>query len=119
MCTAAAPDGTSHSEAMEFFAWIQFHAKGCQHENLVHMLLCQTRRLPMFLALETSIPGNLLHFLWTLHKGDAENGGHLHYFSERSVYFVAKQVAAGLVCEHPQLDSQSSDTQDVTISFHK
>ncbi|KAL4623776.1 tyrosine-protein kinase STYK1-like [Arapaima gigas] len=89
-------EGASQTEAREFFAWIHFHAKVCQHENLVHMLLCQTRRLPMFLVLDASVPGNLLYFLWTLRKGGADKGAQLRHFSERSVYLVAKQVAAGL-----------------------
>ncbi|XP_023690713.2 tyrosine-protein kinase STYK1 [Paramormyrops kingsleyae] len=86
----------SQATAEEFAAWAQFHAVVCRHENLVRMLFCQTQKLPMYLVLEASSPGNLLHFLWTLRQNDVEKPSQLEHFSERSVYLVAKQVSAGL-----------------------
>uniref|UniRef100_A0A3B5AU86 Tyrosine-protein kinase STYK1-like n=1 Tax=Stegastes partitus TaxID=144197 RepID=A0A3B5AU86_9TELE len=78
-------DGPNQPEAKEFVQWVLFHATVCKHENVVQMLYCQTKRPPMYLILDGYNPGNLLHFLWTLRN-----------FSERSVFLVAKQVAAGL-----------------------
>lgn len=59
-------DGPNQPEAKEFVEWVHFHAKVCKHENVVRMLYCQTKRLPMYLVLDAYSPGNLLHFLWTL-----------------------------------------------------
>ncbi|KAI7794182.1 putative tyrosine-protein kinase STYK1, partial [Triplophysa rosa] len=86
-------DRTNQHDAKEFVDMVLFHAAISKHENIVKMLYCQTQRTPMYLILEASIPGNLLHFLWSLREGRPDN---LQAFSERSVYTVAKQVAAGL-----------------------
>lgn len=59
-------DGTNRPEAEEFVEWVLFHATVCKHENVVRMMHCRTKRLPLCLLLETCSPGNLLHFLWTL-----------------------------------------------------
>ncbi|XP_019907341.1 tyrosine-protein kinase STYK1 [Esox lucius] len=84
------------SVAKEFVDWILFHGVVCKHQNLVRMLCCQTQQLPMCLVLEAFSPGNLLHYLWTLRNRDSKFLDQLQHFSERSVYLVAKQVAAGL-----------------------
>ncbi|XP_071377926.1 tyrosine-protein kinase STYK1 [Centroberyx affinis] len=91
-------DGPNRPEAKEFVEWVLFHATVCKHEKLVRMLFCQTKRLPMYLVLEAYSPGNLLHFLWTLRNTmrDSDVGDPVQHFSERSVFLVAKQVAAGL-----------------------
>ncbi|AWP10157.1 putative tyrosine-protein kinase STYK1-like [Scophthalmus maximus] len=89
-------DGPDRPEAGEFVEWLLFHATVCRHENVVRMWHCQTRRLPMYLVLDAYSPGNLLHFLWTLRTGDPNTADPLQNFSERSVFLVAKQVAAGL-----------------------
>ncbi|XP_071228730.1 tyrosine-protein kinase STYK1 isoform X2 [Salvelinus alpinus] len=88
--------GINQPEAKEFVDWILFHGTVCKHQNLVRMLYCQTQRLPMYLVLEACSPGNLLHYLWTLRNSDLESLDPLQHFSERSVFLVAKQVAAGL-----------------------
>ncbi|XP_029912550.1 tyrosine-protein kinase STYK1 [Myripristis murdjan] len=88
--------GCNNPEAKEFVDWVLFHATVCKHENLVRMLSCRTKRLPMYLVLEAYSPGNLLHFLWTLRNRDSDTGESSQHFSERSVFLVAKQVAAGL-----------------------
>ncbi|XP_040008870.1 tyrosine-protein kinase STYK1 isoform X2 [Xiphias gladius] len=95
-------DGPNHPEAKEFVEWLLFHAAVCKHENVVQMLHCQTERPPMYLVLSACSPGNLLHFLWTL-RNNPNTADPLQNFSERSVFLVAKQVAAGLdylVSEH-------------------
>nr|XP_046252776.1 tyrosine-protein kinase STYK1 isoform X2 [Scatophagus argus] len=89
-------DGTNQPEAKEFVQWILFHATLCKHENVVRMLYCQTKRLPMYLVLDACSPGNLLHFLWTLRNGKLNTVDPLQNFSEKSVFLVAKRVAAGL-----------------------
>ncbi|XP_073326203.1 tyrosine-protein kinase STYK1 isoform X2 [Pagrus major] len=86
-------DGTNQHEAKEFVEWVLFHTTVCKHENVVRMLYCQTKRLPMYLVLDASSPGNLLHFLWTLRNDAADSS---LYLSEKSVFLVARQVAAGL-----------------------
>ena len=58
--------GPNQPEAKEFVQWVLFHARVCKHENVVQMLYCQTKRLPMYLVLDAYSPGNLLHFLWSL-----------------------------------------------------
>ncbi|XP_044068688.1 tyrosine-protein kinase STYK1 isoform X2 [Siniperca chuatsi] len=88
-------DGPNQPEAKEFVEWVLFHATVCKHENVVRMLYCQTKRLPMYLVLDAYNPGNLLHFLWTL-RNNSNTADPLLNFSERSVFVVAKQVAAGL-----------------------
>ncbi|XP_058266577.1 tyrosine-protein kinase STYK1 isoform X2 [Hemibagrus wyckioides] len=61
--------GSSNShEAKEFVELALFYSAVCKHDNLVRMLYCQTRRFPMYLVFETSAPGNLLHFLWSLRE---------------------------------------------------
>ncbi|XP_035512885.1 tyrosine-protein kinase STYK1 [Morone saxatilis] len=89
-------DGTNEPEAKEFVEWVRFHAKVCKHENVVQMLYCQIKRLPMYLVLDAYSPGNLLHFLWSLRNRDTSIADPLLNFSEKSVFLVAKQVAAGL-----------------------
>ncbi|KAG7472096.1 hypothetical protein MATL_G00104920 [Megalops atlanticus] len=89
-------DSTSEPDVKEFVDWARFHATVCKNENLVQMLFCQTQRLPLYLVLEAVSPGNLLHFLWNIRKGDSGTSSQSQHFSERSVYMVAKQVAAGL-----------------------
>lgn len=89
-------DGPNQPEAEEFVEWIHFHATVCKHENVVQMLYCQTTRLPMYLVLNAYSPGNLLHFLWTLRNTDVSAADPLQRFTERSVFLVGKQVAAGL-----------------------
>lgn len=89
-------DATNQPEAKEFVEWVFFHARVCKHENVVRMLYCQTRRLPMYLVLEAFNPGNLLHFLWTLRNRNSNIAAPSWNFSEKSVFLVAKQVAAGL-----------------------
>ncbi|XP_045912837.1 tyrosine-protein kinase STYK1 [Micropterus dolomieu] len=86
-------EGPNQNEAKEFVEWVLFHATVCKHENVVRMLYCQTKRVPMYLVLDAYSPGNLLHFLWTLRNNTADLSLN---FSERSVFLVAKQVAAGL-----------------------
>ncbi|KAJ3586227.1 hypothetical protein NHX12_012627 [Muraenolepis orangiensis] len=90
--------GASPCEESEFAEWILFHAKVCNNrsECLVRMLCCQSRRLPMYLVLEALSPGNLLHFLWGLRRVDLDRGAQQQPFSERSVFLLAAQVAAGL-----------------------
>ncbi|XP_064155365.1 tyrosine-protein kinase STYK1 isoform X2 [Anguilla rostrata] len=95
-------DSTSQAEVKEFVNWAQFHTVVSKHENLVQMLFFQTRRLPMYLVLEAVSPGNLLHFLWTLHNEDPGTPSQSQQFSERSVFLVAKQVAAGLEYLHSE-----------------
>ncbi|XP_036960573.1 tyrosine-protein kinase STYK1 isoform X1 [Acanthopagrus latus] len=87
-------DGTNQPEVKEFVDWVVFHATVCKHENVVRMLYCQTKRLPMYLVLDACNPGNLLHFLWTL-RNDSAADSSLN-LSEKSVFLVARQVAAGL-----------------------
>ncbi|KAM9351032.1 tyrosine-protein kinase STYK1 [Symphorus nematophorus] len=89
-------DGTNQPEAKEFVEWVLFHARVCKHENVVRMLFCQTKRLPMYLVLDACSPGNLLHFLWTLRSRSSNTADPSLNFSEKSVFLVAKQVAAGL-----------------------
>ncbi|XP_034552033.1 tyrosine-protein kinase STYK1 [Notolabrus celidotus] len=89
-------DGLNQSKAMEFMDWIIFNATVCKHENVVRMFYCQTERLPRCLVLEAYSPGNLLHFLWTLRNRDSNCADPSLNFSERSVFLVAKQIAAGL-----------------------
>ncbi|XP_023152084.1 tyrosine-protein kinase STYK1 [Amphiprion ocellaris] len=89
-------DGPNQPEAKEFVQWVFFHATVCKHENVVQMLYCQTKRPPMYLVLDAYNPGNLLHFLWTLRNTNSSIADPLQNFSERSVFLVAKQVAAGL-----------------------
>ncbi|XP_071333351.1 tyrosine-protein kinase STYK1 isoform X1 [Trachinotus anak] len=89
-------DGPNQPEAKEFVEWLLFHATVGKHQNVVQMLYCQTKRLPMYLVLDAQSPGNLLHFLWTLRKNSDSDADPLQNFSERSVFLVAKQVAAGL-----------------------
>lgn len=59
-------DGAHQAEAKEFVEWVLFHATVSKHENVVQVMYCQTKRLPMYLVLDACSPGNLLHFLWTL-----------------------------------------------------
>ncbi|KAJ8016908.1 hypothetical protein DPEC_G00012230 [Dallia pectoralis] len=80
----------------EFVDWILFHGVVCKHQNLVRMLCCQTQRRPMYFVLEACCPGNLLNYLWSLRNRDSKSLDQHQHFSERSVYSVAKQVAAGL-----------------------
>ncbi|XP_059188411.1 tyrosine-protein kinase STYK1 isoform X2 [Centropristis striata] len=87
-------DGLNQPEAKEFLEWILFHTTVCKHKNVVRMLYCQTKRPPMCLVLDANSPGNLLHFLWTL-RNETNANASLN-FSEKSVFLVAKQVAAGL-----------------------
>lgn len=89
-------DGTNQPEAKRFVEWVLFHATVCKHENVVRMLCCQTQRLPMYLVLDACSPGNLLHFLWTLRNRNSSTADPSLSFSEKSVFLVAKQVAAGL-----------------------
>ncbi|XP_034445790.1 tyrosine-protein kinase STYK1 isoform X1 [Hippoglossus hippoglossus] len=89
-------DGPNHPEAKEFVKWLLFHATVCKHDNVVRMLFCQTRRPPMYLILDACSPGNLLLFLWTLRNNNSQMADPLQNVSERSVFLVAKQVAAGL-----------------------
>ncbi|KAM3617111.1 uncharacterized protein V6R79_002357 [Siganus canaliculatus] len=89
-------DGTNQPEAKEFVDWALFHATVCKHQNVVRMLYCQTKRLPMFLVLDEYSPGNLLRFLWTLRDRSVNTADPALIFSEKSVFVVAKQVAAGL-----------------------
>ncbi|XP_053173307.1 tyrosine-protein kinase STYK1 isoform X2 [Scomber japonicus] len=89
-------DGPNQPEAKEFVQWVLFHARVCKHENVVQMLYCQTKRLPMYLVLDAYSPGNLLHFLWSLKNRNSNIAAPSQSFSERSVFLVAKQVAAGL-----------------------
>uniref|UniRef100_A0AAV2LZC0 Protein kinase domain-containing protein n=1 Tax=Knipowitschia caucasica TaxID=637954 RepID=A0AAV2LZC0_KNICA len=87
-------DGPEKPEAGEFVELLQFHSRVSRHQNVVKMLFCQTSRLPMYLILEKSVPGNLLHFLWSLRNNNVTLTD--QDFTERSVFVVAKQVAAGL-----------------------
>ncbi|MBN3301347.1 STYK1 kinase, partial [Amia calva] len=89
-------DSPTHLEAKDFLDRVDFHAKVCKHDNLVRMLFCQTQCFPMYLVLKASSPGNLLHFLWKLRKADAASTVQADQFSEKSVYSIAQQVAAGL-----------------------
>ncbi|XP_023271436.1 tyrosine-protein kinase STYK1-like isoform X1 [Seriola lalandi dorsalis] len=90
-------DGPNQPEAKEFVEWLLFHATVCKHQNVVQMLYCQTKHLPMYLVLDAYSPGNLLHFLWTLrNKNSDSDADPLQNFSEKSVFLMAKQVAAGL-----------------------
>ncbi|XP_028663564.2 tyrosine-protein kinase STYK1 [Erpetoichthys calabaricus] len=89
-------DQTSETEVGEFLEWIKFHIQICRHENLVKMLYCQTEHAPMFLVLEASVPGNLLHFLWEFRKKDIDYQDYPMNFTEKIVYSVARQVASGL-----------------------
>ncbi|XP_042266047.1 tyrosine-protein kinase STYK1 [Thunnus maccoyii] len=89
-------DGPNQPEAKEFVQWVLFHVTVCKHENVVQMLYCQTKRLPMYLVLDAYSPGNLLHFLWSLKNRNSNTADPPQSFSERSVFLVAKQVAAGL-----------------------
>ncbi|KAK7884907.1 hypothetical protein WMY93_028030 [Mugilogobius chulae] len=94
-------DNPDKPESAEFVELVLFHSRVCRHQNVVKMLFCQSSRLPMFLILEQSSPGNLLHFLWTLRNNNVTLTD--QDFTERSVFVVAKQVAAGLdylVSEH-------------------
>ncbi|XP_056895701.1 tyrosine-protein kinase STYK1 isoform X2 [Takifugu flavidus] len=87
-------DNSDQCEVQEFVDWILFHATVCKHENVVQMLFCQTKAQPFSLILDAYSPGNLLSFLWMLRNGESEDP--LLHFSERSVFLVARQVAAGL-----------------------
>ncbi|XP_050953217.1 tyrosine-protein kinase STYK1 [Labeo rohita] len=89
-------DGSNQPEVREFVDFVLFHVAVNKHENIVKMVYCQTRRVPMYLVLEASVPGNLLHFLWSLREDRCGTSDNFQTFSERSVYLVAKQVAAGL-----------------------
>lgn len=89
-------DGPNQPEATEFMEWVLFHATVCKHQNVVRMVYCQTKRLPMYLVLDAYSPGNLLNFLWTLRNKNSNTADPPLNFSERSVFLVAKQVAAGL-----------------------
>lgn len=89
-------DGPDKPEAKEFVELVAFHSRVCRHENVVRMLFCQTSRLPMFLVLDQSCPGNLLQFLWSLRNNNLTPADPSKDFSERSVFLVAKQVAVGL-----------------------
>ncbi|KAK7128950.1 hypothetical protein R3I94_017244 [Phoxinus phoxinus] len=89
-------DRSNQSEATEFVDFGLFLAAVSKHKNIVKMLYCQTRRMPMYLVLEASFPGNLLHFLWSLREDRCGAGDNFQVFSEMSVYLAAKQVAAGL-----------------------
>ncbi|KAL3974876.1 hypothetical protein ACER0C_023502 [Sarotherodon galilaeus] len=89
-------DASGKPEAKEFVEWLLFCASVCKHEYVVQMLHCQTKRLPMYLVLDAYNPGNLLHFLWTLRNNNSSTADPLQNFSERSVFLVAKQIAAGL-----------------------
>ncbi|KAJ8369769.1 hypothetical protein SKAU_G00097970 [Synaphobranchus kaupii] len=95
-------DSTNQAEVKEFVAWARFHSVVSKHENMVQMLFCQTKHLPMYLVLEAVSPGNSLHFLWTLRNEDPGTPSQSQQFSERSVYLVAKQVAAGLEYLHSE-----------------
>ncbi|KAJ0064721.1 hypothetical protein NL108_012647, partial [Boleophthalmus pectinirostris] len=88
--------GPDKSDSGEFVDLVLFHSRVCRHQNVVQMLLCQTSRVPMYLILEQSSPGNLLHFLWTLRNNNVTLSDPSQDFTERSVFVVAKQVAAGL-----------------------
>ncbi|KAF7696162.1 tyrosine-protein kinase STYK1 [Silurus meridionalis] len=89
--------GSSNSPEAKVFADLAlFYSSVCQHDNLVRMLYCQTRRFPVYLVFETSTPGNLLYFLWSLREERPGTCLEEQPFSERNVYLVAKQVAAGL-----------------------
>ncbi|XP_042347370.1 tyrosine-protein kinase STYK1 isoform X2 [Plectropomus leopardus] len=88
-------DGSNKPEVKEFVDWVLFHARVCKHENVVRMLHCQIQRLPMYLVLDAYSPGNLLRFLWMLRNNSNAADPSVN-FSERSVFLVAKQVAAGL-----------------------
>lgn len=92
----ALQDDPGTPEAKEFMEWVVFHATVCKHKNVVRMLHCQTNQQPTCLILEACSPGNLLHFLWTLRNGYSNSVDPDFYFTERSVFLVAKQVAAGL-----------------------
>ncbi|XP_075331336.1 LOW QUALITY PROTEIN: tyrosine-protein kinase STYK1 [Odontesthes bonariensis] len=89
-------DGSNQHETEEFVEWLLFHATVCKHQNVVQMLFCQTKRLPMHLILDAYNPGNLLHYLWSLRNKSPSAADQLQNFSEMSVFLVAKQVAAGL-----------------------
>ncbi|KAM9752783.1 tyrosine-protein kinase STYK1 isoform 2-T2 [Menidia menidia] len=94
-------DGASRQETAEFAELLLFHATVCKHQNVVQMLFCQTKRLPMQLLLDACTPGNLLHHLWSLRNEGCQQSnpsalGEQLGFSEVSVFLVAKQVAAGL-----------------------
>ncbi|KAJ8265619.1 hypothetical protein COCON_G00147180 [Conger conger] len=95
-------DSTSQAEVKEFVNWARFHAVVSRHENLVQMLFCQTRHVPMYLVLEDVNPGNLLHFLWSLRNEDPGTPSQSQQFCEKSVYLLAKQVAAGLEYLHSE-----------------
>ncbi|XP_020501652.2 tyrosine-protein kinase STYK1 isoform X1 [Labrus bergylta] len=88
-------DESNQPEGKEL-EWVLFHATVCKHENVVQLLYCQTKCLPVCLVLEAYSPGNLLHFLWSLRNRGSNSEDPFLNFSERSVYLVAKQVAAGL-----------------------
>ncbi|XP_068588801.1 tyrosine-protein kinase STYK1 [Cebidichthys violaceus] len=98
--------GQINSIDIQYIAITLFHATVCKHKNVVRMLYCQTKHLPMYLVLEAYSPGNLLHSLWTLRNVTVKNSNVADpslNFSERSVLLVAKQVAAGqdyLMSEH-------------------
>lgn len=89
-------DRPNQPETKEFVEWVIFHATVCKHENVVRMLYCQTKHLPRCLILEACIPGNLLHFLWSLRNSESNSVASSPNLSERSVFLMAKQVAAGL-----------------------
>lgn len=67
-------DGSNQHEAKEFVDMVLFHAAISKHKNIVKMLYCQTQRMPKYLILEASIPGNLLHFLWSLREVEIFTG---------------------------------------------
>ncbi|XP_030623854.1 tyrosine-protein kinase STYK1 [Chanos chanos] len=89
-------DCSNQQEAKEFVALAHFYATVCKHENLVQILYCQTQRVPMYMVLEAYSPGNLLHFLWSLRNEESGMLNDLQPFSEKSVYFVARQIVSGL-----------------------
>ncbi|XP_072305359.1 tyrosine-protein kinase STYK1 [Eucyclogobius newberryi] len=89
-------DGPDKPESGEFVELVLFHSRVCRHQNVVQMLFCQTSRLPLYLILEQSSPGNLLHFLWTLRNNNLTLDDPSQDFTEKSVFVVAKQVAAAL-----------------------
>ncbi|KAK5864263.1 hypothetical protein PBY51_001218 [Eleginops maclovinus] len=89
-------DGWGPAEEARFEQRLLFHASVCKHQNVLRMMFCQTERLPVCLLHEACSPGNLLNFLWSLRHDDPPPADPALIFSERSVFEVAQQVAAGL-----------------------
>lgn len=87
-------EGPDKPEAKEFVEMLLFYSRVCKHENVAQMWFCQMSRLPLYLILEALSPGSLLHYLWTLRNNNSNDPS--QEFSERSVFVLAKQVAAGL-----------------------